>query len=204
MEIIERAPTEVWGLFNRKKQELSAIYERIACNSDIGIEIYLSAEERGTGSFPCISVFQDDSEIYSEVCLDEIDCERTTKKIFDEYLSAERLINRLADESDEEGQQEEIENREEELCGVTMDYISALMDESIDALGADESFEIAEDVLDHMCEYLYRKHGISARRPMILEDENGEEFFEEYPYECMEFDDPDNPVYEPAMTQVAE
>lgn len=85
-----------------------------------------------------------------------------------------------------------------------MDYISALMDESIDALGADESFEIAEDVLDHMCEYLYRKYGISARRPMILEDENGEEFFEEYPYECMEFDDPDNPVYEPAMTQVAE
>ena len=127
MEIIERAPTEVWGLFNRKKQELSAIYERIACNSDIGIEIYLSAEERGTGSFPCISVFQDDNEIYSEVCLDEIDCERTTKKIFDEYLSAERLINRLADESDEEDQQEEIETREEELCGVTMDYITHLV-----------------------------------------------------------------------------
>ena len=38
---------------------------------------------------------------------------------------------------------------------------------------------------------------------MILEDENGEEFFEEYPYDCMEFDDPDNPVYEPDMSQAA-
>ena len=76
-----------------------------------------------------------------------------------------------------------------------MDYISDLMDDSIDSFGDADSFEIAQDVLDHICEYLYRKHDISSRRPMILEDENGEEFFEEFPYECMEFDDPDNPVY---------
>ena len=204
METIERAPTEVWGLFNRKKKELSATYERIACNPDIGIDIYLSSEERGTEIFPIISVFLDDNEIYSEVCMNEIDCEQTTKKIFYEYLSEERLIDRLNDETDEEEKQEEIEVRENELCDATMDYISALMDESIDAFGADESFEIAKDVLDHMCEYLYRKHGLSARRPMILEDENGEEFFEEFPYECMEFEDPDNPVYQPDMSQVAE
>ncbi|MBR6269867.1 MAG: hypothetical protein IKR30_04765 [Bacteroidales bacterium] len=203
MEVIERAPTEVWGLFLRKKRELGATYERIAFNSDIGVEIYLSAEPRGTESFPCITVFQDDNDIYSEVAVNEIDCEQTTKKIFYEYLSEERLINRMAEELDAEDEQAEVDIREEELIGLTLDYISMLMDESIDSLGDDEAFEIAKDVLDHSCEYLYRKHGISARRPMILEDENGEEFFEEYPYDCMEFDDPDNPVYEPDMSQAA-
>lgn len=201
MEVIERAPTEVWGLFQQKKGALSAVYERIAHNEDYGIEIYLSAAQRGTMTLPCITVFQDDNELYYEVAVNEIDCEQTVKKIYYEYLSEERLINRLIEDAEEAEEskaeqvmEDEIETREDELMGVTMDFISTLMDDSIDSLGADDSFEIAQDVLDHVCEYLYRKHGVSARRPMVLEDENGEEFFEEYPYECMEFDD--EPLYE--------
>ena len=196
MEVIERAPTEVWGVFQQKQRELRATYERIAFNSDFGIEIYLSAEMRGAGGtpLPCITVFQDDSEIYSETAVDEIDCEQTTKRIYYEYLSEERLVNRVAEESEEEEYSAEIEMREDELLDTTLDYISTLMDESIETLGSDDAFEIAEDVLDHIGEYLYRKHRVSVRRPMMLEDENGEEFFDEYPYECLEYDD--NPLYD--------
>lgn len=196
MEVIERAPTEVWGVFQQKQRELRATYERIAFNSDFGIEIYLSAEMRGADGvpLPCITVFQDDNEIYSETAVGEIDCEQTTKRIYYEYLSEERLVNRAAEESEEEEYAAEIEMREDELLDTTLDYISTLMDESIETLGSDDAFEIAEDVLDHISEYLYRKHRVSVRRPMMLEDENGEEFFDEYPYECLEYDD--NPLYD--------
>jgi hypothetical protein len=40
-----------------------------------------------------------------------------------------------------------------------------------------------------------RKWGLMIRRPMFLEDEAGEEFFEEFPYDCIEFEDEDNPIY---------
>lgn len=200
MEVIERAPTEVWDLFQRKRKELTATYERIAYNSDIGIEIYLSSEwkdGKDDGYFPCITVFMDDNEIYDEVAVDETDCENTVKKIYFEYLSEERLVNRLADEEDgtEDEAQAEIEMSEDFLCGSTLDYIENLTGEPLEkVVGEREAYEIAQDVLDHMCEYLYRKHHVSVRRPMILEDEDGEEFYEEYPYECMEFED--SPLYE--------
>lgn len=200
MEVIERAPNEVWDLFQRKRKELTATYERIAYNSDIGIEIYLSSEwkdGKDDGYFPCITVFMDDNEIYDEVAVDETDCENTVKKIYFEYLSEERLVNRLADEEDgtEDEAQAEIEMSEDFLCGSTLDYIENLTGESLEkVVGEREAYEIAQDVLDHMCEYLYRKHHVSVRRPMILEDEDGEEFYEEYPYECMEFED--SPLYE--------
>ena len=200
MEVIERAPTEVWDLFQRKRKELTATYERIAYNSDIGIEIYLSSEwkdGKDDGYCPCITVFMDDNEIYDEVAVDETDCENTVKKIYFEYLSEERLVNRLADEEDgtEDEAQAEIEMSEDFLCGSTLDYIENLTGEPLEkVVGEREAYEIAQDVLDHMCEYLYRKHHVSVRRPMILEDEDGEEFYEEYPYECMEFED--SPLYE--------
>lgn len=200
MEVIERAPTEVWDLFQRKRKELTATYERIAYNSDIGIEIYLSSEwkdGKDDGYFPCITVFMDDNEIYDEVAVDETDCENTVKKIYLEYLSEERLVNRLADEEDgtEDEAQAEIEMSEDFLCGSTLDYIENLTGEPLEkVVGEREAYEIAQDVLDHMCEYLYRKHHVSVRRPMILEDEDGEEFYEEYPYECMEFEE--SPLYE--------
>ena len=41
---------------------------------------------------------------------------------------------------------------------------------------------------DHVCEWLYQECRLSVNRPMFLEDENGDEFYEEFPYDCMEFD----------------
>ena len=33
------------------------------------------------------------------------------------------------------------------------------------------------------------EHGISVFRPMMLEDEDGEEFYDEYPYDLLTFED---------------
>lgn len=196
MAIIERSPEEVWSFFQRKKDSLQTVFDRIASNSDVGVEIYISADMHGKELLPCITVFQDDDELYSETAVDATDCENTVKKFYLEYLPTENVVNRMLEKEEEEQFQLESDVREDELQTLTSEYITNLLDERFDyVVGADEAYEITVDVLDHVCEYLYRKHHLSPRRPMTLEDEDGKEFHEEYPYECMEYDDPDNPLY---------
>ena len=58
-----------------------------------------------------------------------------------------------------------------------------------------EHSEVYDDLKEHFLEYMARKWGLVIHRPMFLEDENGEEFYEDYPYDCIEFEDEDNPIY---------
>ena len=89
-----------------------------------------------------------------------------------------------------------IAERELELDDAVSMLLDTVIEEDVAMFLGPEADEICEDIKDHILEYLYRKHGISTRRPMVLEDtETGEDFFEEYPYEHMEFEDEDNPMY---------
>ena len=84
--------------------------------------------------------------------------------------------------------------REEELDSLIWDFVMGVFGgdtyTDFDCTG-----EVLDDLKDHFLEYMYRKHGFDIYRPMVLEDEDGTEFFEEYPYEHMVFDDEDNPMY---------
>ena len=53
----------------------------------------------------------------------------------------------------------------------------------------------ADDIKEHVLEYIARKHRLPIYRPMYLEGEDGKDFYSEYPYEEMIFDY--NPIYEP-------
>ena len=68
-----------------------------------------------------------------------------------------------------------------------------LLDKSV---AEDVIEEIADDVKEHTLEYIARRHGLPIYRPMYLEDEDGKDFYSEYPYEEMIFEDY-NPIYEP-------
>ena len=96
---------------------------------------------------------------------------------------------------DEEEREWEIEKSEDALDEAVEYFISSILDDEHSVFGdVPISQEVIEDCKEHFLEYLYRKHGFNIRRPMVLEDENGEDFFEEYPYPCLVFEDK-NPIY---------
>lgn len=187
--------SEVWGLFQREREVLATHQRKIGENPEFGAEVFL---EESDGK-PNIVAYLDDEEVYSELCVSESDCKTTVQKFYDEYLT-EKVLNRYFGEEDEDDythfeEQSEIDDREAELDMAVEDFLGVVLDGfSLDDV-VDVSDEICEDIKEHFLEYLARKWCLPIRRPMYLEDEDGEEFFEEYPYECMEFEDEDNPIY---------
>lgn len=198
-------PTDIWKVFQADKEKLRTTMKQIAENAELGVVIYLTEEDRGDTMLPNFVVYLDGSELYEECAVNENDCAQTAKKIYYDYLTGDRLINKII-EQDKQGQLEEdddqddneemIENRENELDTAVYDFLCEVFEEPLDNIvGKKEAGEIYEDFKDHALEYIARKWDLEIYRPMILEDEDGTEFFEEYPYDVLEFEDQDNPIY---------
>lgn len=196
MQLINYEASEIWGMFQKRKEYFRTHMEIIAENPEFEVVIYLSEEDRGTTMLPSIVVCIEQNEVYSEAAVNEHDCEQTVKKIYFEYLNEERLINMMLEEDDEVDEHErafledEIEKRDGELYDAVDLLLDKFLNESLDKIvGYADADNIRTETVDHLCEYLYTEHGLSVYRPMFLEDEDGEDFFEEFPYDCMIFDD---------------
>ncbi len=199
MQHIIIEPYKLWEYIKQqdKNGQLDTTMYEIASNEEYGIAVYISKDEKGRY---CIVVEADESEIFNECVYSADDAQRTCDRVYENYLTDKviNIISSMEDDNDVLGMEaeDEMELREDDLTEFTMNFI-------MDVLGGDAYFdgndldEIVEDCKEHFLEYLARKHGLAIYRPMILEDEDGEDFFEEYPYECMEFDDEDNPIYQP-------
>lgn len=193
-------PHEVWKYYIKHKADIENTMYEIASNESYGIVIYLSEDVNGVA---CITVNADDSEVYSESVVNDIDCQKTVSKIYDNYLTDKviELLDALAFEeagADESllEQEDSIAEREEELDGLVYDFVFGVLGDSAYDYGVEFEFDdMLEDIKDHFLEYMFRKYELPIYRPMVLEDENGDDFFEEYPYESMVFDDNDNPIY---------
>lgn len=189
-------PSEVWDEYSNHSHNFREYLYEIASNDDYGVKVYLS---EGTSRIANISVQADDTEVYSENVVNGDDCEKTVTKIYDRYLTP-KVIEILSDMDEEDGVQVNKEyavtEREEELDTLVYEFVMGV-------LGGDAYFDektcdvnnMFEDIKDHFLEYMARKYNLQIFRPMFLEDEDGNESFENYPYECMEFEDDDNPVY---------
>lgn len=186
--------SDVWSYFHKNKAKLETAMEAIAENPDYGVVIYLSSSEDG---LPLFTVTADEYQYDEEAAVSDSDCKHTAQKLYDQYLTEKFLESELdgCDDGSLFNIEDQIAEREWELDDVVALLISTATEEDNLSFGNDFD-EILEDVKDHVLEYLARKHELIIRRPMMLEDENGEEFFEEYPYECMVFDDEDNPIYQ--------
>lgn len=178
--------TEVCGFFLKNKKRLEDGVELIAENCEYGIEVYLT-EALG---LPKVEVYADGDLVYEETVIDRECCAETMENVYDTYLT-DNVVKILSGE-DEISQDDEIDQRETELDMLVTDFITGVMSTGgyFDS-GAADADEIVDDCKEHFLEYLARKHGLRVYRPMYLEDEDGNEFFDEYPYECMEFDDED-------------
>lgn len=190
--IVEAA--DVWDYHQKNKSKLGTTMEIIADNTDFGVVIYLSSDD----GLPVVTVMADEYICYEEEIVSHKACQHIVQTIYDHYLTTEFF----EDENESINSytssmlyiEDMIEEREQELDDAIVSLIStAIGDECYAAPNFDE---LCEDVKDHILEYIARKHGFAVRRPMFLEDEDGNDFFEEYPYEHMIFDDEDNPIYQ--------
>lgn len=188
---------DVWDYAQKYKERLRTSMHEIASNSDFGIVIYITIAEGKDR--PEIVVSADGDEVYFEGVISAEDCRETVDRIYDKYLTS-TVISILSGDSDDEAEddysqfalEDQIAAREAELDDALYMFLGTVCDDESCA-SLDE--EMIEDVKEHFLEYLARKWDLLIRRPMFLEDEDGEDFFEEYPYEYMAFDDEDNPIY---------
>lgn len=181
--------SDVWGYFINHKKELYDEMKMIADNHEYGIEVYLTI----SNDLPLIIVTADDEEVYGEPAATYYDCKAVVSDIYNNYLSNE-VLNILANEeegidADEELETEEelIDKRKMELIDVAYIFLETAVPDICDV--ADDVDTLCENVVDHICEYLYKKYGISIYRPMYLEDEDGSDYFTKYPYPEMEMED---------------
>lgn len=203
-------PEGVWNYFQSKKKELTTMMHRIAENLDYGVKVYVTE----SAGHPKIVVEMDNEEVYSETCIGKEDTRQTVSRIYNKYLTSQVLSevfgkfgDEIKDDDDDAEiddddlhlllieEEEEIDEREMELDSAIYDFVQAVLDEPLEDYAASPADVIYEDLKEHFLEYMARKWDLMIRRPMFLEDENGEEFYEEFPYECMEFEDEDNPIY---------
>ena len=193
--------SDIWDLFQKEKKLLEDHERKIAECPEYGTEIYLTGEN----GYPCIVVYADDDMVYTEICVSPADCKSVAQSIYNDYLT-EKVLQKYLDELDEEesdgcdddqlaGRLVDIEDREADLDMAVFDFVNTALDRLCIEEYMDESDEMCADVKDHFLEYLARKWGLPIYRPMYLVEEDGAEFYTEYPYECMEFDDEDNPIY---------
>ena len=191
-------PKDVWRFFLQNREVLREKLRTIAENLTDGIEIYVTEE----GNLPQILVFEDDEEIFAEIAQDPDDCVDTVQYVYDVYLDPTPYISAADDDDDDdkpgfsgfadfEYDDGDIDNvmqaREDDLSDAVYVMLDTVLENS--DRGFPDIEEYIEPVKDLVCEYLARQCGLDIWRPMILEDENGAEFYEEYPYECIVFDD---------------
>lgn len=183
------APSEVWTYFQEHKDELKTEMCKIA-NSPYGSwEVWISNED---DNLRIIVADTDDDIIDEGWATTERECLDIVGDIYSCYVSYADDETTFVGEDDYINQ-EIIDKRENEIDVLFRNMLFDLLDNSVDE---DAIEEIADDVKEHTLEYIARKHGMPIYRPMYLEDEDGKDFYAEYPYEEMIFEDY-NPIYEP-------
>lgn len=188
--------SDVWGYFQEAKEDLKSHMHQIAGNPEYGVVIFVTEDQ----SLPSIVVTVDDVPVYEETAVDVLNCQKTVEKIYDDYLTSKIFASLLGGDDDSEELtaldiEDMIDERESELDAAVYEFVmTAIQGAYFDDYTSDFD-DICEDLKEHFLEYMARKHGLPVYRPMMLEYDDGTEEMSEYPYEDMEFDDPDNPLY---------
>ena len=187
---------DVWDYFHNNKASLINREHTIAENTDFGVVISLSSEN----DLPCFVVTADNYQYAEERAGLPTECKEVAIRLYNHYLTGEFINDESGDDSEEDSgllsPEDMIEERELELDSAISTLLDVVLEEDAAEFLGRELDKVVDDLKDHIFEYLYRKHGLSTRRPMFLEDEEThEDFFEEYPYDSMVFDDEDNPIY---------
>ena len=190
MDNIVLYPSDVWGYFQNHKDELKDNMFKIAESPNGSWEVWISSED---DNLRIIVTDMDDDIIDVGWATSESECKEVTCDIYACYISYFEGDEDNTDSEDDYINKEIIAEREDEIDVLFRNMLFDLLDKSV---AEDVIEEIADDVKEHTLEYIARRHGLPIYRPMCLEDEDGKDFYSEYPYEKMIFEDY-NPIYEP-------
>lgn len=181
-------PEDAWDFFKDQVKTLVHSYIPIA-QADGGVTILMGVEYSG---MPNIIVMVEGDVVMEELATGKEDLADTLEYIYSVYASDRGYATGLSDEP-EFDEEDVIEDRERELDMAFDALLEIVVEHQYDLMMTYE--DVIEDLKDLVCERLARKYNLDIYRPMILVDEDGEEFFEEYPYSVMIYDDEqDEPV----------
>ena len=203
-EILVEA-NEAWGYFADNKKELSEMMHEIASNCEFGVTVFITEQD----GFPYILVLSDEVVIFEEGAENAEDCEAILKSVYDDFLTGNavtKISSIIDDDNDndkkqeEEDQRFEIDMRDMEIEDAIWDLLTVILDgaEEGEEKEANASYiknDIIEDCKEHFLEYIYLKFGIQIRRPMIIEYDDGTEEYQEFPYDYLELENTDSPIY---------
>lgn len=180
-------PKEVWEYFNENIDDLKEKMHLIAEHTEYGVEIYITEVDE----LPKVIAFADDVQYDEEMIVSENDCKDTITRFYDTFLT-EKFIELLSEAEilEQLSTEDIIAERETELDDAVSDFLYVALNGVVDT-DFDGDFEkVCRDIKEHFLEYLARDQKLKVYRPMILEDEEtGEDFYEEYPYECLVYDE---------------
>lgn len=214
--VIHIRPAEGWGYFVRNKTRLSEELVEIASNEATNTSVYMTEEngnpylyvyrdDKKIFQSECTTIYETERNLRVVFATYITDLEVVGSSNDDEDDPEEAEDNTsvaAADDDDdtppansdldamsEKEFQSYIDEREDVIFNAVSDLIAVLTEDSVSALEFDPSDDdCADNIVNHIVEYLAIKCGFRIRRPMtIIEDDTGFEIRTEYPYEEYEF-----------------
>ena len=181
-------PEEIWEYLMSSFDEGDNLGATVVAESEDG-ETIVFAEYDPSAQSVFFDVEMDDDYIYSDEAATSEECESIAKTLYRWYImptEENEAIREFKEEIEDDGRQiihdweEEIQLREEDLRFTVEDFLADILG---GCLVDGDKDEVIEDCKEHFLLYLYKKHGLSPYRPMIIIDEGtNEESFVEYPY----------------------
>lgn len=160
----------------------------LAYNDDAGTEVSVDFD----GVKPMLVVSEDEEQIMS-VPVSKADCEETAQSLYDDFIS-DRVFGRYTGHDSDDpmvyddppeaysSEDDEIDERETELTDAVLDLLTVVLGDELDSYDIEK---LIEDTKDKVCEWLTTEYDADIRRPMWLENDEGEERYVEYPYDLL-------------------
>lgn len=182
-------PDEVWGYFMDNCEDMVMQGEEHMIAESDDHRIYITSSDDCTTGI--VRVYDIDEDLVSEDLVCETECESTISKLYKEFgMYKDKDTKNLFEEHIDE-----IVDSEENLTDAVTYFLHEAVSSTVPTsrlstikkdLGITDD-EI-EDMKNHFLEYIYIKLGIDLYRPMVVQFDDKEEFFE-HPYSHLDLDE---------------
>ena len=187
MTHIEIQPADVWAFIQGNEAYLEDDDFEIASNSDYGVSItvFVMADRIQ------LAVWMDGQMVQNVNVTNSKQCEEQARALYDEYLTSqvfetvEKQTSKPADPDEhlDALQKQEVDLREEELSNAVLDLIMIALDDDYD--GDEDITVICDRAKEAFLGFLGKRLNLPVYRPMLLEADDGTEFYSDYPYQSM-------------------
>ena len=183
-------PDEVWEYFIDNCEDMVIQCEEHMIAESEEYKVYITSTEDCTTGI--VRVYDTpDEDLVSEDLFGEVECEEIIQNIYNEFITCKTKDTKSLFEE----HKDEILDSEDNLTDAVTCFIHEAVSATVPTcrlstmkndLGITD--EEIEETKNHFLEYLYIKLGIDLYRPMIVQFDDGEKFFE-HPYSHLELDD---------------